>query len=188
MQFCILSWAILFGTAQLVVADEEIRVRNAHDADPKVEGIVRPTNDQRNPLTAGLPTPKTAIYEMEEEEGRLLRGETGDKKRHSVFVGIESQAPESQVPVCQAPTGKIVASDRRMVLPRRFPSQAPKTEESTHRPSQPLGQFVIPIIWQMTMTLPRPGKPTRGPTGPPKPTRRPTRERSYPPRRNGDTK
>ena len=95
MKFCILSCAILSGTAQLAVANEKFRVHHAHDADSRVKGMVRPTKGKRNPLTAGLAMLKTATYEMEEGEHRSLRGKKGSKKRHthSIFDDCETQRP-----------------------------------------------------------------------------------------------
>ena len=95
MKFCILSCAILSGTAQLAVANEEFRVHHAHDADSRVKGMVRPTKGKRNPLTAGIAMPKTATYEMEEGELRSLREKKGSKKRHthSIFDDCETQRP-----------------------------------------------------------------------------------------------
>ena len=106
MKLCILSWVILFGIAQVAMANEEIRVRQAHNADHKVKGMVRSTKGKRNPLTTGLPTPQTAMYEMDEGEHRSLRGGKGCGKRHihSIFDSSEDVAPETQAPETQAPT------------------------------------------------------------------------------------
>ena len=119
MKFCILSWAILFGRARLAVANEEIRVPHAHDADPRVRGMVRPTEGKRNPLTAGLRKPKTATYEMGEGEHRSLCGK-GDEKRHmhSIFDDCDTQVPENQAPTVRSVPDLFITPDRR--IPRRY--------------------------------------------------------------------
>ena len=99
MKFCILSWAILvFGRTQLAAANEEIRIRHTHDADPRFKGMDRLTKGKRNPLTPGLLTPKNAIHEMEEDEHRSLRSRKRGGKRHdhSIFNVFDRNGGQQQ--------------------------------------------------------------------------------------------
>ena len=102
MKFCILSCVILFGRYHFAEATDDGRVLHSPEADPRVKGSARPTKGKRNPLTIGLPTPETAIYEMEEGEHRSLRGKKkkrgGKHSMHSmfdIFDGDGSQQPTS---------------------------------------------------------------------------------------------